>query len=126
MVIIKTTVDGVFSSEEVEPRLLLVHYLPTRLGRVGTVVGCDTSNCGACTVLLDGMSVKSCTVLALQADGAEITTSAETVGSRRGRPDARAHPRHAPGPAPPNRDHDRPGAAGNRPAQASHAVRSGA
>ncbi len=74
MVMIKTTVDGVFYSEEVEPRLLLVHYLRTRLGRTGTVVGCDTSNCGACTVLLDGMSVKSCTVLALQADGAEITT----------------------------------------------------
>src|ERR1700722_7096978 len=74
MVMIKTTVDGVFSSEEVEPRLLLVHYLRPRLGRTGTVVGCDTSNCGACTVLLDGMSVKSCTVLALQADGAEITT----------------------------------------------------
>ena len=71
---IKTTVDGVFYSKEVEPRLLLVHYLRTRLGRTGTVVGCDTSNCGACTVLLDGMSVKSCTVLALQADGAEITT----------------------------------------------------
>jgi carbon-monoxide dehydrogenase small subunit len=74
MVMIKTTVDGVFYSEEVEPRLLLVHYLRTHLGRTGTVVGCDTSNCGACTVLLDGMSVKSCTVLALQADGAEITT----------------------------------------------------
>jgi aerobic carbon-monoxide dehydrogenase small subunit len=74
MVMIKTTVDGAFSAEEVEPRLLLVHYLRTRLGRTGTVVGCDTSNCGACTVLLDGMSVKSCTVLALQADGAEITT----------------------------------------------------
>jgi len=74
MVMIKTTVDGVFYSEEVEPRLLLVHYLRTRLGRTGTVVGCDTSNCGACTVLLDGVSVKSCTVLAFQADGAEITT----------------------------------------------------
>ena len=74
MVMIKTTVDGVFSSEEVEPRLLLVHYLRTRLGRTGTVVGCDTSTCGACPVLLAGMSVKSCTVLALQADGAEITT----------------------------------------------------
>src|SRR6202046_3800858 len=74
MVMIKTTVDGVFYSEEVEPRLLLVHYLRTRLRRTGTVVGCDTSSCGACTVLLDGESVKSCTVLALQADGAEITT----------------------------------------------------
>ena len=61
-------------SEDVEPRLLLVHYLRTTLGRTGTVIGCDTSNCGACTVLLDGLSVKSCTVLAVQADGAEITT----------------------------------------------------
>ena len=57
-----------------EPRLLLVHYLRTTLGRTGTVIGCDTSNCGACTVLVDGVSVKSCTVLALQADGSEITT----------------------------------------------------
>ena len=74
MVSIRTTVDGVSRSEDVEPRLLLVHYLRTRMGRTGTVVGCDTTNCGACTVLLDGMSVKSCTVLAIQADGSEITT----------------------------------------------------
>jgi carbon-monoxide dehydrogenase small subunit len=74
MVLITTTVDGADHADEVEPRLLLVHYLRTRLGRTGTVVGCDTSNCGACTVLLDGLSVKSCTLLAVQADGAEITT----------------------------------------------------
>src|SRR5690242_18819288 len=73
MISLRTTVDGVSRSEDVEPRLLLVHYLRTRMGRTGTVVGCDTSNCGACTVLLDGMSVKSCTVLAIQADGSEIT-----------------------------------------------------
>ena len=54
MVLISTTVDGADHADEVEPRLLLVHYLRTRLGRTGTVVGCDTSNCGACTVLLDG------------------------------------------------------------------------
>jgi aerobic carbon-monoxide dehydrogenase small subunit len=74
MVMISTTVDGVAHSDEVEPRLLLVHYLRERLGKVGTPVGCDTSNCGACTVLMDGVSVKSCTVLAPQADGATITT----------------------------------------------------
>jgi aerobic carbon-monoxide dehydrogenase small subunit len=74
MVRISTTVDGVAHSDEVEPRLLLVYYLRERLGKVGTPVGCDTSNCGACTVLLDGVSVKSCTVLAPQADGATITT----------------------------------------------------
>jgi carbon-monoxide dehydrogenase small subunit len=71
---IEVTVDGVRYADEVEPRLLLVHYLRDRLGKVGTPIGCDTSNCGACTVLLDGASVKSCTVLAVQADGAEITT----------------------------------------------------
>jgi carbon-monoxide dehydrogenase small subunit len=71
---IKVTVDGVAYDDDVEPRLLLVHYLRERLGKVGTVVGCDTSNCGACTVLMDGKSVKSCTVLGVQADGGEITT----------------------------------------------------
>ena len=54
--------------------MLLVHYLRERLGKIGTVVGCDTSNCGACTVHLDGHSVKSCSVLAVQADGCEVTT----------------------------------------------------
>ena len=60
--------------DDVEPRLLLVHYLRDRLGKVGTPIGCDTTNCGACTVLMDGLSVKSCSVLAVQADGHEITT----------------------------------------------------
>jgi carbon-monoxide dehydrogenase small subunit len=71
---VTVTVDGIRYDDEVEPRLLLVHYLRERLGRTGTPVGCDTSNCGACTVLLDGVSVKSCSVLAVQADGAEVTT----------------------------------------------------
>ncbi|HET8614964.1 MAG TPA: (2Fe-2S)-binding protein [Actinomycetales bacterium] len=71
---ITVNVDGVSYSDEVEPRTLLVHYLRETLGKVGTVVGCDTSNCGACTVHLDGESVKSCTVLAVQADGHEVTT----------------------------------------------------
>lgn len=71
---IDVTVDGVRYTDEVEPRLLLVHYLRERLGKVGTPIGCDTSNCGACTVHLDGASVKSCTVLAVQADGASVTT----------------------------------------------------
>ena len=68
-------VNGEFPHDsEVEPRLLLVHYLRDVLGLTGTHVGCETSNCGACTVLLDGEAVKSCTVLAVQADGAEVTT----------------------------------------------------
>jgi carbon-monoxide dehydrogenase small subunit len=67
-------VDGVSYVDEVEPRRLLVHHLRDGLGRVGTPIGCDTSNCGACTVLIDGESVKSCSVLAVQADGADITT----------------------------------------------------
>jgi carbon-monoxide dehydrogenase small subunit len=71
---ITVSVDGTTYTDEVEPRLLLVHYLRERLGKVGTVVGCDTSNCGACTVHLDGQSVKSCSVLAVQADGREVGT----------------------------------------------------
>ena len=71
---IEVTVDGVRYRDEVEPRLLLVHYLRERLGKVGTPIGCDTSNCGACTVHVDGRSMKSCTMLAVQADGTEITT----------------------------------------------------
>ena len=71
---INVQVDGVSYSDDVEARTLLVHYLREQLGKVGTVVGCDTSNCGACTVELDGLSVKSCTVLAVQADGSAITT----------------------------------------------------
>jgi aerobic carbon-monoxide dehydrogenase small subunit len=71
---ITVKVDGVTYVDDVEPRLLLVHYLRDRLGKTGTPVGCDTSNCGACTVHLNGMSVKSCSVLAVQADAGEITT----------------------------------------------------
>ncbi len=71
---ISVTVDGVNYQDEVESRTLLVHYLREQLGKTGTVVGCDTSNCGACTVHLDGRSVKSCNVLAVQADGREVTT----------------------------------------------------
>ena len=71
---ITVTVDRTAYTDEVEPRLLLVHYLRDRLGKVGTVVGCDTSNCGACTILLNGHSVKSCAVLAVQADGGDVVT----------------------------------------------------
>jgi aerobic carbon-monoxide dehydrogenase small subunit len=71
---VTVTVNGREESKEIEPRLLLVHFLRDTLGLTGTHVGCDTSNCGACTVLMDGDSVKSCTVLAAQADGAEIKT----------------------------------------------------
>ena len=74
MVQISVTVDGTVYQSDVEPRTLLVHWLRQDLGKVGTVVGCDTSNCGACTVHLDGRSVKSCSVLAVQADGCEVTT----------------------------------------------------
>lgn len=71
---ISVTVDGVTNEDDVEPRQLLVHYLRETLGKTGTLVGCDTSNCGACTVHLDGKAVKSCTVLAVQADGSEVLT----------------------------------------------------
>ena len=71
---ISLTVDGAKVSDDIEPRTLLVHYLREKLGKTGTVIGCDTSNCGACTVHLNGTSVKSCNVLAVQADGAEVTT----------------------------------------------------
>jgi aerobic carbon-monoxide dehydrogenase small subunit len=71
---IAITVNGEQHEAEVEPRQLLVYFLREQLGLTGTNVGCDTSTCGACTVLLDGRSVKSCTVLAVQADGAEVAT----------------------------------------------------
>lgn len=71
---ITVNVDGISYSDDVEPRTLLVHYLREQLGKVGTVVGCDTSSCGACTVHLDGRSVKSCSVLAVQADGSQVRT----------------------------------------------------
>jgi carbon-monoxide dehydrogenase small subunit len=71
---ITVSVDGVSYTDDVEPRTLLVQYLRETLGKTGTVIGCDTSNCGACTVHLDGVSVKSCSVLAVQADGSSVTT----------------------------------------------------
>lgn len=71
---ITVNVDKVAYTDDVEPRMLLVQYLRERLGKTGTLIGCDTSNCGACTVHLDGTSVKSCTMLAVQADGHEVTT----------------------------------------------------
>ncbi len=71
---VSITVNGVLHECDVEPRLLLVHFLRDELGLTGTNVGCDTSQCGACTVHMDGVSVKSCTVLAVQADGSNITT----------------------------------------------------
>ena len=73
-VAIKVTVNGQTHEHEVEPRQMLVSYLREELGLTGTHVGCDTSNCGACTAIVDGQAVKVCTMLAAQADGAEITT----------------------------------------------------
>jgi aerobic carbon-monoxide dehydrogenase small subunit len=77
---VRLNVNGIEHHLEVEPRLLLVHALRDQLGLTGTHVGCDTSNCGACTVHMDGHAVKSCTVLAVQADGANVTTI-EGMGS---------------------------------------------
>jgi carbon-monoxide dehydrogenase small subunit len=71
---ISINVNGVDHSNEVEPRLLLVHYLRDLLGLTGTHVGCETSICGACTILIDGQAVKSCTMFAVQADGCNVTT----------------------------------------------------
>ena len=71
---ITITVNGRDETHDVEPRQLLVHFIRETAGLTGTNIGCDTSSCGACTVLLDGQSVKSCTVLAVQADGGDITT----------------------------------------------------
>ncbi len=71
---VRVNINGVDYVRDVEPRLLLVHFIRDVVGLTGTHVGCDTSNCGSCTVLLDGKSVKSCTMLAVQADGARIET----------------------------------------------------
>ena len=71
---VSITVNGKLRTADVEPRMLLVHFLREHLHLTGTHVGCDTSQCGACTVLIDGLSAKSCTVLAVQADGSEVTT----------------------------------------------------
>jgi carbon-monoxide dehydrogenase small subunit len=81
------TVNGEQRSDEVEPRLLLVHYLRDMCGLRATNVGCDTTSCGACTVHIDGESVKSCTVLTVQADGAQVTTVEGLA-----RPDGELHP----------------------------------
>jgi carbon-monoxide dehydrogenase small subunit len=77
---VRLNVNGIEHNLEVEPRLLLAHALRDHLDLTGTHIGCDTSNCGACTVHIDGRAVKSCTVLAVQADGAEVTTI-EGLGS---------------------------------------------
>jgi carbon-monoxide dehydrogenase small subunit len=71
---ISVTVNGTKYSNEVEPRLLLVHYIRDTLGLTGTHVGCDTSNCGACTIMMNGRAIKACTLLAVQADGAQLQT----------------------------------------------------
>ena len=71
---ISVTVNGTVHTNDVEPRRLLVHHLRDDIGLTGTNIGCDTTSCGACTVLIDGQSVKSCTVLAVQADGLAVTT----------------------------------------------------
>ncbi|MGZ4374991.1 MAG: 2Fe-2S iron-sulfur cluster-binding protein [Gaiellaceae bacterium] len=78
---VRIAINGESHESEVIPRLLLVHYLRDTLGLTGTHVGCDTSNCGACTLLLDGEAVKSCTVLAVQADGSEVTTIEGLAGN---------------------------------------------
>jgi carbon-monoxide dehydrogenase small subunit len=83
---VRLTVNGVEHDLDVEPRLLLVHALRDELGLTGTHVGCDTSSCGACTVHLDGRAVKSCTLLAVQADGAQVTTIEGLAG------DGKLHP----------------------------------
>jgi len=89
---INVNVDGARFADDIEPRTLLVHYLRNNAGKIGTVVGCDTSNCGACTVLMTGSdgvprAVKSCSVLAVQADGCAVTTVEGLAG-----PDGSLHP----------------------------------
>ena len=84
---VSLTVNGTRHEADVEPRTLLVYFLREHLGLTGTNVGCDTSSCGACTIHVDGESVKSCTVLAVQADGREITTIEGMAG-----PDGEMHP----------------------------------
>ena len=79
---VRITVNGTAGEDEIESRLLLVHYLRETRGLTGTHVGCDTSNCGACTVMLDGRTVKSCTVLAVAADGADVLTVEGLAGDR--------------------------------------------
>jgi carbon-monoxide dehydrogenase small subunit len=87
---VSITVNGQERTDDVEPRLLLAHYLREVCGLKATNIGCDTTSCGACTVLADGLSVKSCTVLTAQADGAEVTTLEGLA-----RPDGELHPMQA-------------------------------
>jgi aerobic-type carbon monoxide dehydrogenase small subunit (CoxS/CutS family) len=84
---VSITVNGEPATRDIEPRQLLVHFIRDDVGLKGTNVGCDTSSCGACTVLLDGESVKSCTVLAVQADGGSVTTIEGLA-----EPDGQLHP----------------------------------
>jgi aerobic carbon-monoxide dehydrogenase small subunit len=84
---VSLTVNGQQRTDEVEPRLLLAHYLREVCGLKATNIGCDTTSCGACTVIVDGLSVKSCTVLAAQAEGAQVTTLEGLAG-----PDGELHP----------------------------------
>ena len=85
---ISLTVNGASQSHDVEPRLLLVHYVRDVVGLTGTNVGCDTSSCGACTLFVNGESVKSCTMLAVQAEGTDILTIEGLAERRRAAPDA--------------------------------------
>jgi aerobic carbon-monoxide dehydrogenase small subunit len=87
---VEITVNGASTSADVEPRLLLAHYLRDRCGLKATNIGCDTTSCGACTVIVDGLSVKSCTVLAASADGSSVTTLEGLAG-----PDGELHPMQA-------------------------------
>ena len=84
---VSITVNGETRTDDVEPRLLLAHYLRETVGLKATNIGCDTTSCGACTVIVDGLSVKSCTVLAVQANGADVTTLEGLSGS-----DGELHP----------------------------------
>jgi aerobic carbon-monoxide dehydrogenase small subunit len=84
---VSITVNGESRTDEVEPRLLLAHYLRETCGLRATNIGCDTTSCGACTVIVDGLSVKSCTVLAASTDGAQVTTLEGLAG-----PDGELHP----------------------------------
>jgi carbon-monoxide dehydrogenase small subunit len=84
---VSVTVNGQQRTDEVEPRLLLAHHLRDVCGLKATNIGCDTTSCGACTVIMDGLTVKSCTVLAVQADGAQVTTLEGLTG-----PDGELHP----------------------------------
>ena len=92
---VTVTINGATRSAEVEPRMLLVWYIREALGLTGTHIGCDTTSCGACTVLVDGVPMKSCTMFAVQAEGCEITTVEGAQGPRRPPPGAGGIPRGA-------------------------------